>query len=98
MTHLIRKRQTRALFGYTDPAWLSLTNGRKLDDKAQVTLCRSGGPDLYDLKHRRERHGQLIKSWQHCLLGRETIGSDREASTTKFYCNFVVLVVTVATI
>ena len=33
--------------------------------KAQVTLCRSGGPDLYDLKNRREQHGRLIKSWQH---------------------------------
>ena len=33
--------------------------------KAQVTLCRSGGPDLYDLKNRRERHGRLRKSWQH---------------------------------
>ena len=33
--------------------------------KAQVTLCRSGGPDLYDLKNRRERHGRLMKSWQH---------------------------------
>ena len=33
--------------------------------KAKVTLCRSGGPDLYDLKNRRERHGGLIKSWQH---------------------------------
>ena len=33
--------------------------------KAQVTLCRSGGPDLYDLKNRRERHGRLMRSWQH---------------------------------
>ena len=32
---------------------------------AQVTLCRSGGPDLYYLKNRRERHGRLVKSWQH---------------------------------
>ena len=33
--------------------------------KAQVTLCRSGGPDLYDLKNRGHRHGGLMKSWQH---------------------------------
>ena len=33
--------------------------------KAQVTLCRSGGPDRYYLKIRRERHGRLMKSWQH---------------------------------
>ena len=33
--------------------------------KAQVTLCRSGGPDLYDLKNRGHRHGRLMKSWQH---------------------------------
>ena len=47
--------------------------------KAQVTLCRSGGPDLYDLKNRRERHGRLKKSWQHrtdilevCLVGKRS--------------------------
>ena len=34
--------------------------------KAQVTLCRSGGPDLYDLQNRGHRHGRLMKSWQHC--------------------------------
>ena len=45
--------------------------------KAQVTLCRSGGPDLYDLKNR--GHGGSPH-------GRETIGCDREASATKFYC------------
>ena len=28
-------------------------------------MCRSGGPDLYDLKNRRERHGRLMMSWQH---------------------------------
>ena len=34
--------------------------------KAQVTLCRSGSPDLYDLKNRGHRHGRLMKLWQHC--------------------------------
>ena len=34
-------------------------------DKAQVTLCRSGGPDLCDLKNRGHRYGRLMKSWQH---------------------------------
>ena len=33
--------------------------------KAQVTLCRSGGPDLYDMKNREHRHGRLMMSWQH---------------------------------
>ena len=33
--------------------------------KAQVTLCRSGGPDLYDRKNREHLHGRLMKSWQH---------------------------------
>ena len=58
------------------------------DRKAQVTLCRFGGPDLYDLKNRRERHGRLMKSWQHRtdILEVCSVGSDREASTTKFYC------------
>ena len=67
--------------------WLFIHAGFKLIhvSTAQVTLCRSGGPDLYDLKNRRERHGRLMKSLGS-LLGWETIGSDREASTTKFYC------------
>ena len=44
--------------------------------KAQVTLCRSGGPDLYDLKNRGHRHGRLRKSWQHRsnILEVRTIG------------------------
>ena len=60
--------------------------------KAQVTLCRSGGPDLYDLKmswtSAWSAHEVVATSYWHLgsLLGRETIGSDREASTTKFYC------------
>ena len=33
--------------------------------KAQVTLCRSGGPDLYDLKNCGHRHSRLMKSWQY---------------------------------
>ena len=42
----------------------SACNGRATA-KAQVTQCRSGGPDLYDLKNRGHRHGRLMKSWQH---------------------------------
>ena len=33
--------------------------------KAQITLCWSGGPDLYNLKNRGHWHGRLVKSWQH---------------------------------
>ena len=70
----------------------ALSNGTR-SLYALRTLCRSGGPDLYDLKNRGHRHGRLMKSWQHrtdwhlgSLLRREAISSDREASTTKFYC------------
>ena len=74
--------------------------------KAQVTLCRSGGPDLYDLKNRGHRHGRLMKSWQHRsnILEVRTIGK-RSAMIGKpvpvrqsFTVKLVVLVVTVATI
>ena len=49
------------LWKATGPLWqVKIGSG-----KAQVTLCRSGGPDLYDLKNRGHRHGRLMKSWQH---------------------------------
>ena len=48
--------------------------------KAQVPLCRSGSPDLYDLKNRGHRHGRLMKSWQNRTNILEA-RSDREAST-----------------
>ena len=62
--------------------------------KAQVTLCRSGGPDLYDLKNRGHRHGLLMKSWQHrtnilevCSVGKwsAVMGKPvRQSFTVKF--------------
>ena len=79
-------------------------SGNKPLPKAQVTLCRSAGPNLYDLKNRGHRHGRLMKSWQHrtdilevCSVGKRSavIGKPvRQSFTVKF----VVLVVTVATI
>ena len=63
--------------------------------KAQVTLCRSGGPDLYDLKNRGHRHGQLMKSWQHrtdilevCSVGKRSavIGKPVRQSFTVKLC------------
>ena len=63
--------------------------------KAQVTLCRSGGPDLYDLNNRRERHGRLMKSWQHrtdifevCSVGKRSavIGKPVRQSFTVKLC------------
>ena len=63
--------------------------------KAQVTLCRSGGPDLYDLKNRGHRHGRLMKSWQHrtdilevCSVGKRSavIGKPVRQSFTVKLC------------
>ena len=63
--------------------------------KAQVTLCRSDGPDLYDLKNGGHRHGRLIKSWQHrtdilevCLVGKRSavIGKPVRQSFTVKLC------------
>ena len=63
--------------------------------KAQVTLCRSGGTDLYDLKNRGHRHGRLIKSWQHrtdilevCSVGKRSavIGKPVRQSFTVKLC------------
>ena len=61
---------------------------------AQVTLCRSGCPDLYDLKNRGHRHGRLMKSWQHRIniLEVRTVGKRsavigkpvRQSFTVKF--------------
>ena len=63
--------------------------------KAQVTLCRSGGPDLYDLKNRGHRHGRRIRSWQDrtdilevCSVGKRSavIGTPvRQSFTVKLY-------------
>ena len=62
---------------------------------AQVTLCRSGGPDLYDLKNREHRHGRLMKSWQHrtdilevCSVGKRSavIGKPVRQSFTVKLC------------
>ena len=63
--------------------------------KAQVTLCPSGGPDLYDLKNRGHRHGRLMKSWQHrtdilevCSVGKRSaeIGKPVRQSFTVKLC------------
>ena len=63
--------------------------------KAQVTLCRSCGPDLYDLKNRGHRHGRLMKSWQHrtdilevCSVGKRSavIGKPVRQSFTVKLC------------
>ena len=45
--------------------WIHNGGGNTSDTKSQVTLCRSGGPDLYDLNNRKEQHDRLMKSWQH---------------------------------
>ena len=42
-----------------------ISNPVRCSGKAQVILCRSGGPNLYDLKNRGHRHGWLMKLWQH---------------------------------
>ena len=63
--------------------------------KTQVTLCRSGGPDLYDLKNHGHRHGRLMKSWQHrtdilevCSVGKQSavIGKPVRQSFTVKLC------------
>ena len=55
---------------------------------AQVTLCRSGGPDLYDLKSRGERHGRswsrsnvVLPSWKSARSGkdRQWSGSQKDS-------------------
>ena len=63
--------------------------------KAQVTLCRSGGPNLCDLKNRGHRHGWLMKLWQHrtdilevCSVGKRSavIGKPVQQSFTVKLC------------
>ena len=58
-------------------------------------MCRSGGPDLYDLKNRGHRHGRLMKSWQHrtdilevCSVGKRSavIGKPVRQSFTVKLC------------
>ena len=70
--------------------------------KAQVTLCRSGCPDLYDLKNRGHRHGRLMKSWQHrtdilevCSIGKRSavIGKPVRQSFTVKLCRVSISVV-----
>ena len=59
------------------------------------SFCRSGGPDLYDLKNRGHRHGRLMKSWQHrtdilevCSAGKRSavIGKSVRQSFTVKLC------------
>ena len=75
--------------------WRNYITVVSYDAEAHVTLCRSGGPDLYDLKNRRHRHGRLMKSWQHrtdilevCSVGKRSavIGKPVRQSFTVKLC------------
>ena len=75
-----------------------------LFSKARVTLCRSGGPDIYDLKIVEnsivgsERHGNIVRTFFKSVWS----GKDRQWSGSQYdsfkLWNVVVLIVTAAMI